>query len=84
LITEKVILWNTDYGKLESNLKKVMDEKNISIYQICRLTGLKFEVVKKYYDNTITRYDSDVVAKFCFVLECDSSDIISYIPKVKA
>jgi len=83
LITEKVILWNTDYGKLESNLKKVMDEKNISIYQICRLTGLKFEVVKKYYDNTITRYDSDVVAKFCFVLECDSSDIISYIPKVK-
>ena len=84
MITEKVILWNTDYGKLESNLKKVMDEKNISIYQICRLTGLKFEVVKKYYDNTITRYDSDVVAKFCFVLECDSSDIISYIPKVKA
>lgn len=83
MITEKVILWNTDYGKLESNLKKVMDEKNISIYQICRLTGLKFEVVKKYYDNTITRYDSDVVAKFCFVLECDSSDIISYIPKVK-
>ena len=84
MITEKVILWNTDYGKLESNLKKVMDEKNISIYQICRLTGLKFEVVKKYYDNTITRYDSDVVAKFCFVLECDSSDIISYVPKVKA
>lgn len=84
MITEKVILWNTDYGKLESNLKKVMNEKNISIYQICRLTGLKFEVVKKYYDNTITRYDSDVVAKFCFVLECDSSDIISYIPKVKA
>lgn len=84
MITEKVILWNTDYGKIESNLKKVMDEKNVSIYQICRLTGLKFEVVKKYYDNTITRYDSDVVAKFCFVLECDSSDIISYIPKVKA
>ena len=82
MITEKVILWNTDYGKLESNLKKVMDEKNISIYQICRLTGLKFEVVKKYYDNTITRYDSDVVAKFCFVLECDSSDIISYKPKI--
>ena len=39
--------------------------------------------IKKYYDNTITRYDSDVLAKFCFVLECDISDIISYIPKIK-
>lgn len=69
---------------MESNLKKVMDEKNVSIYQICRLTGLKFEVVKKYYNNTITRYDSEVVAKLCFVLECDSGDIISYIPKINA
>ena len=84
MITNKVILWDTDYGKIESNLKKVMDEKNVSMYQICRLTGLKFEVVKKYYDNTITRYDSDVVAKLCFVLDCNSSDIISYIPKVNA
>jgi len=84
LITDKIILWNTDYGKIESNLKAVMKKKNVSIYQLCRLTGLKFEVIKKYYDNTITRYDSDVVAKFCFVLECDSSDIITYIPKVKA
>ena len=84
MISEKIILWNTDYGKLESNLKRVMDEKNVSIYQICRLTGLKFEVVKKYYDNTITRYDSEVVAKLCFVLECDSSDIISYVSKINA
>lgn len=84
MITDKIILWNADYGKIESNLKAVMKKKNVSIYQLCRLTGLKFEVIKKYYDNTITRYDSDVVAKFRFVLECNSSDIISYVPKVKA
>lgn len=83
LVTDKIVLWNTDYGKIVSNLKLVMEKRNISIYQLCRLTGLKFEVIKKYYDNTITRYDSDVVAKFCFVLECDISDIISYIPKNK-
>lgn len=82
MITDKIILWNTNYGKIESNLKEVMNKKNITIYQLCRLTGLKYEVVKKYYYNTITRYDSDVVAKFCYVLDCNVSDIISYISKV--
>ena len=80
MIADKIILWNTDYGKTKSNLKEVMTNRKISIYQLCRLTGLKYEVIKKYYYNTITRYDSDVIAKFCFVLDCDISDIISYIP----
>jgi len=83
LITDKIILWNTDYGKVESNLKVIMKKRDISIYQLCRLTGLKFEVVKRYYDNTITRYDSTVVAKLCYVLDCDISDIISYITNTK-
>lgn len=83
MITDKIILWNTDYGKVESNLKVIMKKRDISIYQLCRLTGLKFEVVKRYYDNTITRYDSTVVAKLCYVLDCDISDIISYITNTK-
>ena len=83
MITDKIILWNTDYGKTKSNLKEVMKKKNITIYQLCRLTDLKFEVVKRYYDNSITRYDSNVIAKFCFVLDCDISDLISYVSKVK-
>lgn len=83
MITDKIILWNTDYGKVESNLKVIMKKRDISIYQLCRLTGLKFEVVKRYYDNTITRYDSTVVAKLCYVLDCDIGDIISYITNSK-
>jgi len=78
MITNRFVLWDTDYGVVTSNLKKILEQKNTSMYELCRLTGLRYEVVKKYYYNTIIRYDSEVVAKICFVLDCDIEDWISY------
>ena len=79
MIAEKIILWNTNYGEIKCNLKQVMIDQKVSLYQVCRLSGLKYEVVIKYYNNTITRFDSDVVAKLCFVLGCQPKDIIVYV-----
>ena len=83
MIAEKVILWNTNYGKVASSLKEVMKKKNISISQICRLTGIKYEIIKNYYSNNIVRYDAETLAKLCYVLDCAVSDLITYIPNHK-
>ena len=83
MITEKVILWNTTYGKVQCNLKSIMRDRKISMYKLIRLTGLKYEVISKYFYNNVYRYDADVLAKLCYVLECEPSDIIEYIPNIK-
>lgn len=70
-----------DYGKVNITLKKVMDLKNITIYQMSKLTELKHSTIKSYYMNApLTRIDLDVVAKMCYVLDCNISDILEYNP----
>lgn len=73
-----------DYGKVNITLKPIMDSKNISIYQMSKLTELKHSTIKSYYINApLTRIDLDVVAKMCYVLDCDISDILEYSPKTR-
>lgn len=68
-----------NYGKVEIKLKTIMDKKNISIYQMSKLTSLKHSTVKSYYNNCpITRVDLDVLSKLCYVLDCKIEDILEY------
>ena len=43
-----------DYGKVNITLKKVMDHKNISIYQMSKLTELKHSTIKAYLEDWYT------------------------------
>ena len=67
------------YGKVNITLSKMMDKYNISIYQMAKLTNLKYTTIKSYYNNSpITRVDLDVLAKICYVLNCNVKDILDY------
>lgn len=69
-----------DYGKVQINLNNLMDKYNISIYQMSKLTGLKYNTIKSYYINApLTKVDLDVVAKMCYVLNCSIADILEYV-----
>lgn len=71
-----------DYGKINIKVKDIMDKKDISIYQMSKLTELKHSTIKSYYTNApLTRIDLDVVAKLCYVLECKIDDVLEYSPK---
>ena len=78
MITENIILWNTKIGKVKCHLKDVMDKKKITISQLARLTNLRYEVVDNYYYNRNIRYDSMVLAKFCYSLNCSIDDLLKY------
>ena len=58
------------------DIKKVMQKKGISIYELSRRTGLKYDTVKKYYYQKIYQVDLDVLAKICYVLKCNFFDIV--------
>lgn len=67
-----------DYGDIEFDIKTIMEQKGITINQIVKKTGLHHQVVKRYYDGTIIRYDKDVLSRLCFVIGCDLNDIMHY------
>lgn len=68
-----------DYGKIDFDITQIMKQKNISKNQLAKKTGLHHQVIERYMNGTITRFDSDVLARLCYILECSIEDIMVYI-----
>ena len=66
------------YGKITINLKELIEEKGITRYRLAKLADTRFEVVEKWCSGTVDRIDSDVLARFCYILDCEITDIVKY------
>lgn len=69
-----------DVGHIRILLHELMDEQGISVNYMSKLTNIQHRIVKKYYDQRVSRADLEVLAKFCFVLGCDVEDVLHYEP----
>lgn len=75
---ENSVIVYKNYGKIIFDIENIMKEKNITITQLSKRTGLHHRILKKYINHDAVRYDGEVLAKLCFVLECKLSDIMTY------
>ncbi|MDE7099350.1 MAG: helix-turn-helix transcriptional regulator [Ruminococcus sp.] len=55
-----------------------MESKNVNRNQLSRASNTRFDVVNKWYNNQVEKMDLDVLARFCYILDCQPSDIIKY------
>ena len=68
-----------DYGKVMVKLSEVLDSKNITRNKLRTLTGIKYEVIDRYYKaKNIEMVDLDFLAKVCYVLDCEIKDLLEY------
>ncbi len=68
-----------EYGRIRIKLSEVMDLKGITRNKMRTLTGVKYEVIDRYYKaENVERIDLDFFAKACFVLKCSLSDLLEY------
>ena len=81
MLSVKTISLDTNYGSMQLCILDILKKKNISMYRLSILTGIKYDIIYNYCNNKMQRYDKDVLAKICYVLDCKYSDLISYIPK---
>lgn len=61
-------------------LDQLLNNKNISRYELSKRTGIQYQIIDNYYKNRVKRYDSFVLDRICEALECNVADIISYQP----
>ena len=66
------------YGKVSVHLKELLAERGITRYRLAKLADTRFEVVEKWCSGNVERIDADVLARFCYILDCDISDLIKY------
>ena len=68
-----------EYGRVIITLKDVMDKQGITRNRLANLTGLVYNSINRYYQNApISSVDLDVLAKICFVLNCETADVLKY------
>lgn len=72
-----------EHGRVRINLDKLMEEKGFSVKRLSRLADMERDQIKKYRDQKRARYDADILARLCYALECDISDLLEYIPAKK-
>ncbi|MGN0375419.1 MAG: helix-turn-helix domain-containing protein [Butyrivibrio sp.] len=69
-----------EFGSVRLKLDEVMKKQNISINKLAFRSEMQRTQLKAYRDNKIQRVDLSVLARLCFALDCDLSDLIEYIP----
>ncbi|MCI9585539.1 MAG: helix-turn-helix transcriptional regulator [Bacilli bacterium] len=67
-----------EYGSIHFDIKTMMKKRKMTKTQLAKRTGLHHQIIDRYYNNNVTRYDKDVLAKLCFILDCSLSDILYY------
>lgn len=67
-----------EYGSMHFDIKKMMKKRKMTKTQLAKRTGLHHQIIDRYYNNNVTRYYKDVLAKLCFILDCSLSDILYY------
>ena len=65
---------------LKNHLSKLMGEKRYSIVEVSRRTGLTTSTISNLYNDKVKRLDFDTLEKLCKLLNCNTQDLIEYIP----
>ena len=74
---------SNDYGEIKIHLKEVLEKRNVSLNQLSFRAEMQRTQLRNYRDNKIQRLDIDILKRLCYVLDCDLTDLIEYIPPEK-
>ena len=77
---KSIISYQTaEYGSIRVKLAEVMEKRGITRNRLRTLTGVKYDVIDRYYKGqNVSLADLDFLAKCCYVLDCSISDLLEY------
>ncbi len=71
------------YGTIRIKLAELIEDRGISKNKLSHRAEMQRTQINHYCNNTITRLDTDVLARLCTVLECGIGDLIEFVPPQK-
>jgi DNA-binding Xre family transcriptional regulator len=61
---------------VKSNLKRILDERDISIRQLARDIDHRLESVRQLYNDELERYPRELLTKLCTYLDVTPGDLL--------
>lgn len=70
----------SDSGKIKIHLKTLLTTSGLSRNKFCQKAEIQRSQLNGYLNSTITRLDTEVLARICRTLNCSIGDLLEYIP----
>ena len=67
-------------GHLEFHLLELIKKRNLTKYSLSKITKIRYDTICNYCTGNVTLINAEYLKIFCYVLNCEISDIIKYIP----
>lgn len=83
MLQNRLTYLSTEYGKIELHLKEVLAVHGITRYRLAKDIDTGFTVVDKWCQGKVEKLDLDILARICYVLGCEVSDLLEYRPNPK-
>lgn len=78
---EKNVLEYKDFGYIKIKLNKIMAKRKITVYELSNKANVSFRTIQGLENGElVTRINLDVLAKLCYVLDCNVADLLEYMP----
>lgn len=68
------------YGRTILNLEQLIKERGISKTQLSYRAEISHTQINRFCKNDVARIDLNTIARLCYVLNCNVSDLIKYEP----
>ncbi len=68
------------YGKIRIKLDELLKKSGMSKNKLSQRAEMQRTQLNHYCNNTITRLDTDVLARLCTVLDCEIGDLLGFVP----
>lgn len=69
-----------EYGMVINHLDELIQRRGISKNKLAQRAELQRTQLNKYCRNEVTRFDADVLARLCAVLECEIGELLEFVP----
>ena len=66
------------YGRFVIKLNDVLIEKGVSKTKLAKLANTNYKNIKRLCDHDVQKIDLDILARVCYILKCDISEIVHY------
>lgn len=74
----KEIMQELQFGEINIKLDALLNDRNISTYELSTKSNIRFQTVQSLRENKSTRINFNILAKLCYTLNCQVEDLIEY------
>lgn len=67
-------------GRIKIKLLELIEKNGLSKNKLSQRAEMERTQLNRYCDGSVTRLDTDVLARLCTALHCEISDLLEFVP----